>query len=246
MNDQSFDPNRAARVVLRSAATAALATLSPDGAPFASFVTVGTDVDGAPILLLSRLAAHTHNIEADERCSLLLVAPGGEGGDPLSGNRLTVVGRLRSVTRDDPRHPRLRGRFLARHPEAEGYCEFADFDFFRLEVGTAHLVAGFGRIHTIDGSHLVMPAEEAHAFVKAEAGAVSHMNLDHADAVGLYATQLLGRRPGAWKVVAIDPDGMDLADGQSVARLAFPERQLNPMDLRTALKRLADEARPAG
>jgi hypothetical protein len=40
--------------------------------PFASLVTVATAPDGSPILLLSRLAAHTRHLEADPgfRCCL--------------------------------------------------------------------------------------------------------------------------------------------------------------------------------
>ena len=62
------------RGVLRLAATGSLATLK-DGAPFVSLVTVATTPAGEPILLLSRLAVHTRNLEADPRASLLLVAP---------------------------------------------------------------------------------------------------------------------------------------------------------------------------
>lgn len=243
MSAPAFDPVVAARGVLRAAATGALGSLTEAGLPFASFVTVATDVDGAPLMLLSRLAIHTRNLDRDPRCSILLIAPGGEGGDPLAGSRITIEGRALRVAPDDGDLPRLRARFLARHPEAEGYAGFADFGIFRVAVDRAHLVAGFGRIHAVQGADLLVPADAAAAFAAAEAGVASHMNEDHADAVSLYATRLLGRPPGAWTVVAADPDGLDLSDGASVVRLAFPARQAEPMDLRATLAAMSRQAR---
>jgi heme iron utilization protein len=238
-----FDPLFATRSVLRAASTGALASLGPRGTPFASLVTVATDVDGTPLLLLSRLAVHTRNLDADPRCSLLLVAPGGEGGDPLAGARATIEGKATRVGADDPGIARVCARFLARHPEATGYAGFADFGFFRLHAETAHLVAGFGRIHTLPAADLMVSSTLANAFAEAEAGVVAHMNEDHADAVALYATRLLGHAEGAWRIVGADPDGLDLALGSLVARLAFPERQERVMALRSTLKAMAEHAR---
>src|SRR4051794_39694138 len=87
-----FDPVNEARMLLRKIRTGALATLDVDtGHPFASLVTVATASDGAPVLLLSTLSAHTRNILNDDRVSLLL-SEGGKG-DPLAHARLTVIGR---------------------------------------------------------------------------------------------------------------------------------------------------------
>lgn len=136
-----FSAAGVARATLAAAATGALATLTPDGSPFASLVLVGTDAAGDIVLLLSRLAAHTRNLAADPRASLLVVAEGGESGDPLAGARVTFSGSVDGQVGDDGRQ-----RFLARHPEAERYASFGDFGFYRLQIASAHLVAGFGRI----------------------------------------------------------------------------------------------------
>lgn len=242
MSDAQFDPVLAATRTLRAASTGALATLGNDGAPFASFVTVGTDQDGTPLLLLSRLAVHTRNLDRDGRASLLLVAPGGEGGDPLAGSRITVEGIARRVGAG-PDLDRIRARFLARHPEAEGYAAFADFGFFRLTVATVHLVAGFGRIHSIAGEDLLVGPDLATAFADAEHGITGHMNEDHADAVSLYATRLLRQGEGDWRVVAADADGLDLAAGDTVVRLPFRSRMGSVPAVRFELKALSDIAR---
>src|SRR5271155_288249 len=93
-----FDPKAVAKGLLRATRAGALATLDRNtGHPFASLVNVATDVDGAPLVLVSRLSTHTANLEADGRASLLLASAG--KGDPLAYPRLTVLGAFRQVPR---------------------------------------------------------------------------------------------------------------------------------------------------
>lgn len=234
--EPSFDPVVSARRVLRRAHAGALATLSGEGYPFASLVTVATTQAGEPVLLLSQLAVHTQNLSRDPRASLLLVEPGGETGDPLAGARLSIVGRIGG---DDD--PALSRRFLARHREAEGYAGFRDFAFYRMSVETSHLVAGFGRIVDIPREKLLV--EPVPALLEAEPGAVSHMNEDHADAIRLYATRLLGLPDGEWRMTGLDPTGIDLSCEGVAARLDFPAPVDGPGDLRASLVELARRAR---
>lgn len=237
MND-AFSPTAAARRVLRLAVTGSLATLDAGGAPFASLVTTATTPPGEPLLLLSRLAVHTRNLQRDPRVSLLLVEPHGESGDPLAGARLSVSGEV--VSDSDPA---VRRRFLARHQEASTYADFGDFGFYRLIVREAHLVAGFGRIVTLGPYELLVDCTDAASLVEAEAGAVDHMNADHADALALYATRFCKMPDGQWTTTGLDPLGLDLRAGALRARLAFPEKVRAAGELRTTLARLAQEAR---
>lgn len=234
--EDTFDAVASARTVLRCAMTGALGTLGEDGHPFTSLVTTATSISGEPVLLLSDLAVHTQNLKRDPRASLLLVGPGGEGGDPLAGARLTVLGRIK--VDDDPR---LKSRFLARHPEATGYAGFKDFGFYRLTVDSAHLVAGFGRIVTIPATDLLV--ETPQTLADSEAGAVAHMNNDHADAVQLYATRLLGMAEGSWRLTGLDPLGLDMVCEGRPARLDFDAAVGGPGELRQALAALAGRAR---
>ena len=100
--------------------------------------TVATHHDGSPLLLLSRLASHTENLEQDPRVSILLAESG--KGDPLAYPRLTVSGGAERSRRRD-----FRSRFLARHPKAKLYADFADFSFWRLEMQGGQLNGGFAR-----------------------------------------------------------------------------------------------------
>jgi putative heme iron utilization protein len=231
----NFDPARAARRLLSEARSGALATVMPSGAPYASLVTVATMPDAAPVLLLSTLARHTQNIQQDPRVSLLLEER--RAGDPLEGSRISISGTIAPTELQTAER-----RFLARHPSSGGYAGFKDFGFWRVEMTGAHLVAGFGRIVDLRASDLVI---EADALIDMEEGAIRQMNDDHADAVELYATRLLGEAAGAWRIIGIDPEGCDLMCQDTVRRLEFPHRVMTPTALRQTLADLAKQARAA-
>jgi putative heme iron utilization protein len=123
------------------------------------------------------------------------------------------------------------------------FASFADFAFYRMEIGRAHLVAGFGRIVDINAKDLLADVSDAQALIEAESGAIAHMNEDHADACRLYATKLLGAPDGDWRCVGIDPDGLELQQGRAALRLPFPQRITAPGPLRAILRQLAEQAR---
>lgn len=238
----NFDAKSTAKKLLRSVRAGALATIDRNtGHPFGSLVNVATDSDGSPLILISRLSTHTANLEGDNRASVLLATAG--KGDPLAHPRLTVLGRFAKVAHDDPDEARLRRRFLARHPKTELYAGFVDFALWRMTVESAHLNAGFARAADLTAADAMTDISAARDLLEIEASAVAHMNDDHADAVVLYATKLLGAEAGAWRVTGIDPDGVDLACGDAVLRLDFPQRVTAAGQLREVLANLAKQAR---
>jgi hypothetical protein len=109
-----FNPKTAAKKLLREGRSGALATLMPGtGDPYCSLVNVATAADGAPLLLISRLAIHTKNVLSDPRVSLMIDER--KEGDPLQGGRIMIMGTA-AVTDD----PNARRRYLERQPEAQG------------------------------------------------------------------------------------------------------------------------------
>jgi hypothetical protein len=223
------------RRLMRGSLRATLAT-SLCGAPYASLVLVAADLDASPLLLLSDLAQHSRNLAFDPRLSLLFDGTAGMA-DPLAGPRLTLLGQAEPI--DD--RCRL-ARFLARHPTSETYAGFADFRLYRVIVERGHLVAGFGRIMWLGAADLLF-SPPADGLAVAEAAIVRHMNDDHADAVALYATRLLGRVGQGWRMIGIDPEGIDLRRSNEIARLDFPAPALSPEAARDALVELAARAR---
>jgi putative heme iron utilization protein len=141
--------------------------------------------------------------------------------------------------------PDARRRYLERQPEADMFAGFADFAFYRVTLKGAHLVAGFGRIVDLKPQDFLTETADAADLVAAEPEIVAHMNSDHADAVRLYATKLLGAADGEWRCVGCDPEGLELQLERTALRLPFPQRVRARGELRHLLKQMAEEAQRA-
>jgi heme iron utilization protein len=231
----SRDPAVFGRRLLRRQDRAALAT-SLHGAPYASLVLIVADLDASPLMLLSDLAQHSRNIAFDPRVSLLLDGTK-DHPDPLTGPRLTLIGRAEII--DDP--DRL-ARFTAHHSTSSVYSNFGDFHLYRVRVERGHLVAGFGRIHWIEGRELLFPGDTG-VLAAAEPDILRHMNEGHADAIANYARHLLGRTGAEWRMTGVDPEGIDLRCRGEAARLDFPAPVFTAESVRAALAQLAEKAR---
>jgi heme iron utilization protein len=239
----AYDALAQAKELLRTVRSGALATLVPgQNCPFASLANVATTPDGSPILLMSRLAAHTRHLEADPRLSLLLAQTG--EGDPLAHPRITIMGKGEIVS-DPDRRAALKARFLARHPKSALYADFADFSFWQVTMEQVHLNGGFGRAAHFKALAIATSLEGADALVAAEAQALAQVNAQGQDLLNLIATALAGQPNGPWQATGIDPEGMDLACADLTARIAFPKPVQNLPDLREILTVFAESARRA-
>jgi putative heme iron utilization protein len=216
-------------MLLRQADRAALGTFLADQArPYVSLVGVATDIDGAPILLLSQLAEHTQAILKNPLVSLLIDGTA-EFHNPQQGPRVTLLGHV--VPGGDER---LGRRFLARHPAAALYAGFGDFSFYTLIVERMHWVGGFGRAQWL-APRPACDASVARAFDAALPEVRAAILRHHADALGLIARRRLKKRSSDWHLAGIDPDGCDLARGKTVHRLAFPDPLASPDEVMAAL-----------
>lgn len=242
--DQKVSPGDIIRGLMRSASQVSLSTaLARDGSgrPYASLALVALDHDASPLLLLSDLADHTANLKTRPELALLFDGTSGYR-DPLAGPRASVLGAVEVV--DDAR---LLRRFIRRHPGAEFYAGFKDFHLYRLQVEMAHLVAGFGAIHWVEAADVLFDATPAAALAAAEEDIVTHMNEDHADAIALIATRILGCPDGSddapWILTGVDPEGCDLRCGNDFARAGFDKTAYDAERARVELVRLTKRAR---
>src|SRR5579862_7561275 len=120
-----------------------LSTLSrkQPGFPFGSVMPYGLDDHGRPIFLISTMAMHTQNLQADPRASLLVTQPDASG-DPLGASRVTLVGNVLTIPRTEI--PDARKLYLDRYANSKYWVDFEDFSFYRMDVVDVYYVGGFG------------------------------------------------------------------------------------------------------
>lgn len=179
MGDKTIAAAEARKLLLREY-HGVLSTLSIDapGYPFGSVVPYCLDRRGCPVLLISRIAQHTKNIQANPKVSLIVTQ--GEIDDIQSAARLTCLSDASRIREEDEDTP---ARYYRYFPNSQNYHKVHDFDFYRLELARARYIGGFGDIHWIDPAALLQPnpfTEEE------ERGMVRHMNEDHVEAMVHY------------------------------------------------------------
>jgi putative heme iron utilization protein len=114
------------------------------GYPFGSVVPYCLDAEGRPLILISRIAQHTRNLQQDARCSLLVGERGAD--DVQSAGRLTLLADARQL--EDPAEiEAAASRYFEYFPDARDYHKTHDFDFWRLQPVRARYIGGFGAIH---------------------------------------------------------------------------------------------------
>ncbi|MDE1977700.1 MAG: DUF2470 domain-containing protein [Betaproteobacteria bacterium] len=225
-----------ARLFVRNHQNGVLSTLSKrlDGFPFGSVSPYVLDHEGHPVILISTLAEHTKNIDADPRVSLI-VHPCAE--DMQAAGRVTLVGRAERL----PDKAGFGARYLRYLPQAESYFAMHDFHFYRLRVEDVRFIGGFGKIHWIRPERYAPPA--APALAAAEEGILAHMNADHAHNLREYCRHVHGVEVLDAAMVGIDCDGFDVRADGHVLRVNFPEPVLDAEAARAALVELAKQAR---
>jgi len=218
------------------AATATTLLETGEPRPYVSLTATATDIDGSPILLLSKLADHTRNLERDPRLSMLF-EDCGHYANPQQGPRVTLIARAEKAE-DEVTRERLRRRYLARHPGASLYAGFGDFAFFKVVPERAHWVGGFGRAVWLNQSW-VCSDEAVSAFLAAESDLIGRINAEQSETLSHLGRSLLKIRAKHWKCVAADPDGIDVVCAKRVYRIGFPKPLMTPAEAIPTLGNLA-------
>lgn len=177
--DNKTEAANAARDLLLNEYHGILSTHSHDvpGYPFGSVMPYCLDAEGQPVILISRIAQHTKNIQENPKVSLIISQS--DVDDVHKGGRLTWLGDVEKVEADDV----LAERYYSFFPQARNYHKTHDFDFYRINLVRARFIGGFGKIFWVENDLL----KRVNPFYgEAEAGMVSHMNDGHGDAMGKY------------------------------------------------------------
>ncbi|QGZ30137.1 HugZ family protein [Stutzerimonas stutzeri] len=231
----SVEAAKHARQLLLKEYRGALSTHSRSmpGFPFGSAVPYCLSDDGWPLMLISRIAQHTKNLQADPRCSLLVAERGAE--DVQANGRLTVLAEARTLV-DTAAIEAAAERYYRYFPESRDYHRVHDFDFWVLQPVRWRYIGGFGAIHWLDDVALANPFARAGG---GESDMLGHMNDDHGAAIAHYVERAgLPSTPEAC-MVGIDSEGFHLRIGRAIHWLPFPDTCTHPGAVRQALVSMA-------
>lgn len=231
-----------ARTIAASTNTGTLATLTTAGDPWASFVTYGL-CGGAPVLCVSNLAEHGRNLAGDPRVSIAIVAASTDP-DPLANSRITLAGVAERPNGDQL--AAARHAHLDAVPAAKYYVDYSDFTLWVLRVERVRWVGGYGRMDSATGADYLCAQPDPVQPIAA--GAIDHLNADHAEALALMA-QTLGGYPDTIAATCTGADryGLDLKvtteRGVAYTRVGYAQRIDSPDQLRSATGELTRRAR---
>lgn len=172
-----------------SVAALASHSVAAPGFPYATAVGIAPGIDDRPWMLLSRLAEHRINLEADARASVHLIEP--DATTPANAARVTLIGHARRVDAK----PHKIARFLRYQPAMEALLSLGDFAFFALDWTRSRAIGGFARMNWVDRA----PSNDASAhFIAFDEGAQS--------------ARVQVRLHARVRLLGVDPRGIDLLD----------------------------------
>jgi len=232
-----------ARTLVCLGRTGSLSTLSrkQPGFPFGSVMPYGLDERGRPIFLISTMAMHTQNLQADPRASLLVTQPD-PSDDPLGASRVTLMGNVLPLPGSEVAETRK--LYLARYANSKYWVDFEDFSFYRMDVVDVYYVGGFGVMGWVSASEYARAQPDPLADSMAEI--IQHMNADHKDALVLLTQEFARVESQEATMTAVDRLGFHVRlktqDGMRGARIAFLREVSNPTETRKVLVEMVRRA----
>ena len=233
-----------ARTLLYLGRVGSLSTLSrkQHGFPFGSVMPYGLDGHANPVFLISTMAMHTQNVQADPRSSLLVIQPD-TIGDPLGASRVTLLGNILPVPASEAAEARK--LYLTRYASSKSWVDFDDFSFYRMDVVDVYYVGGFGVMGWVPASEYYSAQPDPLAETATEI--MRHMNADHGDALVLLARSFAGIESREVAMTSVDRLGFHVRlktqDGTRGARIAFLREVSSPVEARKVLVEMVGQAR---
>jgi putative heme iron utilization protein len=233
-----------ARTLVYLGRIGSLSTISrkQPGFPFGSVMPYGLDERARPIFLISTMAMHTQNLQADPRASLLVTQPAGDG-DPLGASRVTLIGKV--VTVPDPEVDAARKLYVERYANSKYWVNFDDFSFYRMDVLDVYFVGGFGVMGWVQAQDY--DGAQADPLAEVAGGILEHMNADHQDALVLLASSCAGIDSQEASMISVDRLGFHVRlktqEGVRGARIGFLREVRNANEARKVLVEMVQRAR---
>ena len=209
-----------ARSLLLNQYFGVLSTISQKfgGYPFGSVTPYSLQRNGEPVILISDIAQHTINIEADTRVSLTILEHGVE--DVQENPRLTILADAAKLVDTDED---TATRYYSRFPQSQNYHNTHNFSFYRLTPIKIRYIGGFGKIRWLERADFIL----ASPFKQIEEQRiVMHMNEDHQSALRHYLRhykKISVEEEQVVRMISIDAEGFDVMLERRLYRFKFEQ-----------------------
>lgn len=184
-------------------------SLAEPGYPFGSLVPYCLDQAGHALLLLSHLAQHTKNLDADPRCGLCIAQA--TDGDVQQTLRLSCPADAKPV---DPADSARHARWLRYFPASRPYLTELNFRLYRLKPRRFHFNSGFATARWLGTERILRPSpldgtQEVRLLAALE------------DLAGELVTPE-GATGAPIQLAGVDPWGLDLSQDGRLIRFPLP------------------------
>ncbi|MEO1593552.1 MAG: pyridoxamine 5'-phosphate oxidase family protein, partial [Cyanobacteria bacterium J06632_22] len=130
-------------------------TISEDGKPHASYAPFVIDAQKNIYIFVSGLSAHTANLKALKRASVLLIEDESKTEQIFARRRLAYDCIAQVIQRDEESWSAIASQFADRFGNIIDVLKsLKDFDIFQLKPQSGQFVVGFGAAYRISGEHL--------------------------------------------------------------------------------------------
>lgn len=217
--------------LLHTTRVLSLATLDPNGYPYSTVTNFALDASRAPIFFAAGLSLHARNMAGDPRISITVAD---HDSDVMTTPRLSLSGEVEIV--EGGEKELLAGIYLNHFPKAKLYLALPDAHIYRLRVNAVQLNGGPAQnANKIGPADLAIDVSAAAELIAALPQLVDELNAGKRPARIAAALGASGER---WKILAIDPEGIDLASPEQRLRYWFNRPVHSQAELSTHLTSL--------
>jgi putative heme iron utilization protein len=209
-------------------------SVEEEGFPFGSTTPYCLDDEFRPLILISDLAQHTKNIQANDKVCLFVNTQTTETNKQAFG-RLSYLAHAQQVKEEA-----MVEKYISYFPEAREYFSAHKFMLYRLVPHRVRYIGGFGKIFWVEKDEL---AERNLFSYETQKPIVEHMNQDHQHNLKDYARAFFDMDSEEVKLNGIDQWGFDMSVDKIKVRYHFEKPMTQVNEARSVFVDLAKKAK---
>lgn len=189
--------------------------------------------NGQVAILVSDIALHTKNMNANERVSFTVFDM--DSQKKQAAARTSILATVERIEKEDERYEEIANTYYAFKPESRSFFEVHNFAFYILKPVFIHYIKGFGKIYKFSANDFIFTdnIESSHYDF-----AIKHMNDDHKNAICKYLVDK-GLQAVDPSIISMNQLGFHIKDEERITYIEFKSPAKEAGDLRKFLVEMA-------